>query len=575
MFVVICPNDCFTYLDNLHLPMKKFCVSFVTVIALVFTNYISSQIISSPLEISEITTSGFRVSWTNSQTGNSEIKYGLTPSLELGTLPAGNTTSPFAEITGALPAQVYYVRAQVQVGSATVLSDIVACITASQSSGNIKVYFNRSVNTSYANSSGNHAITLTNSIDDTLIAYINRAQESIDLMVYNLDDVSSSMSNIAGALNQAYSSGKRVRVVYNQDTGNSGIDDLNSSIPRIVSPVPSFPQYGIMHNKVFIFDAFSTNPNRPIVWTGSTNLTPAQINTDPNNVIIVQDQSLAKAYTMEFEEMWGSTSMTPNPSLARFGPDKTDNTPHFFNIGGRRVECYFSPSDGTNARIIKAINDATYDFTVNSMLLTRSDIADAIIQKHNQGVQASVLLHHPNEGGTTNSQYYTLEAALEWRIMNYSALSQGGKLHHKLMFANAHGGSNPYVLTGSHNWSTAAEVRNDENTLIVYDANIVNQYLQEFMGLLGAVASAEYYSPFENLTVYPNPSSGSIHVHFGSEESVSRISLMNTAGHILLNFEENQLAPMMQIELSPYPAGVYFLQFQIHGVSHVEKIVLR
>jgi hypothetical protein len=64
-------------------------------------------------------------------------------------------------------------------------------------------------------------------------------------------------------------------------------------------------------------------------------------------------------------------------------------------------------------------------------------------------------------------------------------------------------------------------------------------------------------------------------VHFGSEESVYRISLMNTAGHILLNFEENQLAPMMQIELSPYPAGVYFLQFQIHGVSHVEKIVLR
>jgi phosphatidylserine/phosphatidylglycerophosphate/cardiolipin synthase-like enzyme len=555
--------------------MKKFCVFLFFLATFVCINPISAQIINSPLEISEITTSGFRVSWTNSQTAISSLNYGLTPSLELGTLPAGNTTNPSAEITGGAPAQIYYVQASAQVGTATSLSSIATCITASQSSGDIKVYFNSSVNVNYANSTENQAITLNNSIDDTLIAYINRAQESIDLMVYNLDKVGSSMSNIVGALNQAYSNGRNVRVIYNEDTGNSGIDDLNSSIPRIVSPVPSFPQYGIMHNKVLMFDAFSSNPNRPIVWTGSTNLTPVQINTDPNNVIIVQDQSLAKAYTMEFEEMWGSTSMTPNPSLARFGPDKTDNTPHIFNIGGRRVECYFSPSDGTNARIIKAINDATYDFTVNSMLLTRSDIADAIIQKHNQGVQASVLLHHPNEGGTTSSQYNTLEAALDWRIMNYSALTQAGKLHHKLMFANAHGGSNPYVLTGSHNWSTAAEVRNDENTLIVYDANIVNQYLQEFMGRLGTVASAEFYSPFESVSLYPNPTSNSINVSFTDDAGISGIILMNSAGLVFKNYKTEEIMPFMQIELSAYPAGVYFLQIQANGVAHVEKIVLQ
>ena len=36
------------------------------------------------------------------------------------------------------------------------------------------------------------------------------------------------------------------------------------------------------------------------------------------------------------------------------------------------------------------------------------------------------------------------------------------------------------VLTGSHNWSASAENSNNENTLIVHDADVANQYLQEF-----------------------------------------------------------------------------------------------
>ena len=57
-----------------------------------------------------------------------------------------------------------------------------------------------------------------------------------------------------------------------------------------------------MHNKFVVFDANSSDPDKPIVWTGATNFTDGQINTDPNNVIIVQDQSLAKTFQLEFKE---------------------------------------------------------------------------------------------------------------------------------------------------------------------------------------------------------------------------------------------------------------------------------
>src|SRR5204862_539998 len=36
------------------------------------------------------------------------------------------------------------------------------------------------------------------------------------------------------------------------------------------------------------------------------------------------------------------------------------------------------------------------------------------------------------------------------------------------------------TLTGSHNWSSAAENSNNENTVVVHDFDVTNQYLQEF-----------------------------------------------------------------------------------------------
>lgn len=561
----------YRYYYHYFCPMKKFTL---VILLLSIHQLWNAQIITTRIESVNITQNSFDIRWTNNQIANSYIRYGVTPNLELGILNAGNVQNPSITITGGFPAQVYYVQAVAQAGSIIQMTDTLPFITASNSSGDIKVYFNRPVNMSFANSPENHAIQLPNAIDDTLIAYINRAQNSIDIMVYNLGSASG-MSDIAGAINQAFLNGRSVRLIYNQDTGNTGVALLHPDIPKLISPVPQFPNgHGIMHNKVFIFDAYASNPNRPIVWTGSTNLTTAQINTDPNNVVIVQDQSLAKAYTMEFDEMWGSSSMTPNPTNSLFGPFKKDNTPHYFNIGGKRVECFFSPSDATNARIIQAIREANHDLTVNTMLITRNDIVNAILETHNNGVPVMVMVNHPNEGGM-QTQYNTLQASLQWRIMSFSEIPQSGTLHHKLLFANANGGSNPYVLTGSHNWSTSAENRNDENTLVIYDADIVNQYLQEFMGRLGTLVSTAYFAPFSKVSLYPNPATNIIHVNLASEANVSTIRLINAMGAVVTSIHPVGGSQNLSISLDDYTSGVYFLQIEIDGVVHVEKFVLR
>jgi phosphatidylserine/phosphatidylglycerophosphate/cardiolipin synthase-like enzyme len=386
--------------------------------------------------------------------------------------------------------------------------------TISNSSGDIKVYFNTAVDNSY--STGVDALDLSQAIDDTLINYINRAKYTIDLAIYNFNN--SGISNISNALKAAADRGVTVRVIGCGTTANYGIDELaGTAVHTFIGP-DSPPRKGIMHNKFILFDTESADANDPLVWTGSTNLTADQINLDANNVIILQDQSLARAYKIEFEEMWGSTGSTPNATNARFGFNKKNNTPHEFVINGKRVECYFSPTDGVNAQIIQHINTTNNDLSIATMLLTRDEIASAIASSKATGATVNMLTDASgNNGASVNT---TLLAALGVTHYIFYTVSPG-IMHNKYMIVDQGAfASDPLVLTGSHNWSAAADNDNDENTLVIHDATIANIYYQNFVklfvdnnGVLTGLSDLSKTSANSHLLVYPNPvQNGSVSV---------------------------------------------------------------
>ncbi|MCD6596541.1 MAG: hypothetical protein J7L04_02565, partial [Bacteroidales bacterium] len=427
------------------------------------------------LVATQITTSSFELNWLTDTEGTTEIIYGKTPELELGKLSISVANlSHSISVTNGNPSEIFYVKAFSTNGIDTAMTPTQAFITSSLSGGDMKIYFNSSVD--HTVSSGKNAVQLDHAIDDTLIAYINRAKYSIDIAIYNLNN--DGISNISTALNNAYDRGLKIRVVYDINTNNYGINELHSNIGKIAGPESDYPVYGIMHNKFIIIDANSSNPNDPLVWTGSTNLTKNQINTDANNVIIIQDQSLAITYQMEFEEMFGSDGLSPDPEKSKFGPDKKDQTPHFFNIGGHNLECYFSPSDKANARILETINNANSELNISTMLITRTDIGNLIAEKTNAGTLSKVVVNSQNQSGMEEVVNILTEALNE----NFKESEEPGIMHHKYMITDHPGTEpDPVVLTGSHNWSSAAELRNDENTLIIHDDTIANIYYQEFV----------------------------------------------------------------------------------------------
>ncbi len=425
--------------------------------------------------MSNLSTSGFTIFWTTDTDGTTGAFYGNTPGLELGTLSVpGESTNHTIDLSGLTASELIYMQPYSVKGSDTAKAALQVYITQSESGGEIKTYFNKPVDHSVSLGLL-EAQYLDHAIDDTLISYINRAVESIDFTIYNFNN--SGISNISNALNAAHDRGVIVRVIYDSNIDAVGVESLNAGIGRIASPKSEYPLYGIMHNKFVVFDANSLNPHKPVVWTGATNLTDGQINTDPNNVIVIQDQSLAKAFQLEFNEMFGNSGAQPDGANAKFGPDKADNTPHEFLIGGKRVECYFSPSDGTHARILSTIETANQSLHIATMLITKSDIGYDLADKNDMGVDVKVLINAFDQYGEPIVNI--LKASLQDDVR---LPGEPGIMHHKYMIVDQGDAlSDPLLLTGSHNWSSSAQFRNDENTLIVHDQGVANAYYQEFV----------------------------------------------------------------------------------------------
>jgi phosphatidylserine/phosphatidylglycerophosphate/cardiolipin synthase-like enzyme len=247
------------------------------------------------------------------------------------------------------------------------------------------------------------------------------------------------------------------------------------------------------------------------------------------------------------------------------------------------VECYFSPSDNTNQKIIYAINSADNDLNVETMLITRSDLARAITDAYQKGVEVQVLT---DESQLEKRSDGSLRYENVINILNTSLPigkfiidgSVNGILHHKFAIVDANfAASDPQVITGSHNWSNSANDRNDENTLIIHNADIANQYFQQFAYRFKENGGDLYVSAEiienKNVRIYPNPASHSINII--SQEIISRIQLYNISG--ILCYEEFPVnLNSSEINIQHFQKGLFLLKVETSGAKiNTYKIIKR
>ena len=138
-------------------------------------------------------------------------------------------------------------------------------------------------------------------------------------------------------------------------------------------------------------------------------------------------------------------------------------------------EVYFSPRAGIAARIIQELQTAQTSIDIAIYSFTRNDIGDALIAAKARGVTVRILADSGEAGGV-GSEIARLESA--GLAVKRTVGGGGGIMHNKVAIVDQRS-----LVTGSYNWSTAAEESNDENALFMRDPQIVAAYQSAFNGL--------------------------------------------------------------------------------------------
>ena len=480
-----------------------------------------------------LTTSSFDLSWTTDVEGDSEVNYGLTSALGMTESVSESVLEHTVTLSGLEAGKLYYASVKSTTPNGEVVSSpIRVYATVSNSSGNIHAFFVGSVDTSVATIE--EAVSTGTQTNDQIAEWITSAQYTLELAFYNLNNVA-----IENAINTAVANGVDVRLVVEGSTSTIGIGNLDPLVDVVYRTDGGGSG---MHNKFIVGDADYVES--AFVLTGSTNMTTGNLNSDRNNVIVLEDQSLARAYRLEFEEMFSGV----------FGADKTINTPKKFVIGGSPVELYFSPTDGTNSAIKSAIETTDYSLIFAVMSFTRDDISETIISQSSIFTSIQGVIEDESNSG---SEFVTLD---ETGIDVYSHEGVSGIMHNKYAVVDhVEPLSDPIVITGSHNWSSSAENVNDENTLFIHDARVANLYYQEFIALLFdlGIIGVDLVDGEVLVSAFPNPATSILNVVVTNEMIGESHQLVDVSGRTVKTFQPSNT--VNQIEVADLESGVYFL----------------
>jgi phosphatidylserine/phosphatidylglycerophosphate/cardiolipin synthase-like enzyme len=266
------------------------------------------------------------------------------------------------------------------------------------------------------------------------------------------------------------------------------------------------------HNKFVAFTGTDgTTPER--VWTGSTNWTPSGLCTQSNHAVVINDPALTKGYLEYWTRLRDAGSDYPDTLAA------TDSTPT--QAGPElHARAWYAPVnayvDLSDARSVIAGAQSGALFLMfrpgntNTLiddlekLHTRGLFVRGVVNKDFLGPNSAAAISFFNGGGQKHADpELVLPDYLRRPVAGMTPeLSINGVLIHSKTIVLDPFGSNPVVITGSHNLGEKASKSNDDNLVIiegqsnlaaqfaVYIMNVYDHYKWRYEKSLRTVPSA-------------------------------------------------------------------------------------
>jgi len=133
-------------------------------------------------------------------------------------------------------------------------------------------------------------------------------------------------------------------------------------------------------------------------------------------------------------------------------------------------EVYFSPNGGATAAIVREVNQAHQSVLVQAYSFTSAPIARALLRAHQRGVRVEVILDQSQRTDKYSAADFLVNAGIKTFIDAAHAIA-----HNKVMVIDEQ-----TVITGSFNFTRAAEEKNAENLLVIRDPAVAARYLENW-----------------------------------------------------------------------------------------------
>jgi phosphatidylserine/phosphatidylglycerophosphate/cardiolipin synthase-like enzyme len=134
------------------------------------------------------------------------------------------------------------------------------------------------------------------------------------------------------------------------------------------------------------------------------------------------------------------------------------------------IEVFFSPNSGSTEAIVREIDRARSELLVQAYSFTSAPIAQALLKAHKRGVRVAVILDKSQKTQKYSSATFLANAGIPTFIDDKHAIA-----HNKIILVDR-----SVVITGSFNFTKAAEEKNAENLLIIRSKELAKPYLENW-----------------------------------------------------------------------------------------------
>jgi phosphatidylserine/phosphatidylglycerophosphate/cardiolipin synthase-like enzyme len=140
------------------------------------------------------------------------------------------------------------------------------------------------------------------------------------------------------------------------------------------------------------------------------------------------------------------------------------------NESAESIEVHFSPKGDCTKTVVFELSKAKHQVLIQAYSFTSAPIAKAVVEAHKRGVVIKAILDKSQRSEKYSSADFLANSGISVKIDARHAIA-----HNKVMVIDS-----TVVITGSFNFTKAAEENNAENLLIMRNRDLAAKYIENW-----------------------------------------------------------------------------------------------